>query len=97
MKLAGVVCLSTEAVLDAAMGPHAGMGSGERALDRSLGNVFHAGDVCPADTLYCNHFLIACLQARAIDVRLEQNGARTTADYRRGKRLGARAHLVRWE
>jgi len=30
-----------------------------------------------------------------VDVLLEQHGARTT-DFRRGKRLGARDHLVWW-
>ncbi len=49
-----------------------------------------------ADALYCNYFLIARLQARGVDVLFEQNGARIT-DFRRGKRLGARDHLVRWQ
>ncbi len=96
MRLAGVVCLSTGAVLDAAMGPHAGKGSGELSLNRRLEDVFHAGDVFLADALYCNYFLIARLQARGVDVLFEQNGARST-DFRRGERLGARDHLVRWE
>ena len=96
MRLAGVVCLSTGAVLDAAMGPHAGKGSGELSLNRRLEDVFHAGDVFLADALYCNYFLIARLQARGVDVLFEQNGSRST-DFRRGERLGARDHLVRWE
>ncbi|MGH8336748.1 MAG: IS4 family transposase, partial [Gammaproteobacteria bacterium] len=96
MRLAGVVCLSTGAVLDAAMGPHAGKGSGELSLNRRLEDVFHAGDVFLADALYCNYFLIARLQARGVDVLFEQNGARST-DFRRGERLGARDHLARWE
>jgi hypothetical protein len=45
MRLAGVVCLSTGAVLDAAMGPYAGKGSGELSLNRRLEDVFQAGDV----------------------------------------------------
>ena len=45
MRLAGVVCLSIGAVLDAAMGPHAGKGSGELSLNRRLEDVFQAGDV----------------------------------------------------
>jgi hypothetical protein len=88
MRLAGVVCLSTGAVLDAAMGPHAGKGSGELSLNRRLEDVFHAGDVFLADALYCNYFLIARLQARGVDVLFEQNGARST-DFRRGERLGS--------
>ena len=96
MRLAGVVCLSTGAVLDAAMAPHAGKGSGELSLNRRLEGVFHAGDVFLADALYCNYFLIARLQARGVDVLFEQNGSRST-DFRRGERLGARDHLVHWQ
>jgi len=89
MRLAGTV-------LDAAMGPYAGKGSGELSLNRRLEDVFHAGDVFLADDLYCNYFLIARLRARGVDVLFEQNGARTT-DFRRGEHLGARDHLARWE
>jgi hypothetical protein len=91
-----VVCVSTGAVLDAALGPHAGKGSGELSLNRRLEDVFHAGDVFLADALYCNYFLIAHLQARGVDVLFEQNGARST-DFRRGERLGTRDHLAPWE
>jgi hypothetical protein len=96
MRLAGVVCLSTGAVLDAAVGPHAGKGSGELSLNRRLEHVFQATDVFLADALYCNYFLIARLQARRVDVLFEQNGARAT-DFRRGERLGVRDHLACWE
>jgi hypothetical protein len=96
MRLAGVVCLSTGAVLDAAMGPHAGKGSGELSLNRTLEDVFRPGDVFLADALYCNYFLIARLQARGVDVLFEQNGSRST-DFRRGERLGVRDRLARWQ
>jgi hypothetical protein len=94
MKLAGVICLCTGAVLDARMGPQAGKGNGELGLMRQLEQIFQAGDVFLADALYCNYFLIARLQALGVDVLFEQNGARTT-DFRRGERLGVRDHLVR--
>lgn len=96
MRLTGVICLSSGAVLDAAVGPHAGKGSGELGLIRQLEQVFQAGDVFLADALYCNYFLIAKLQGLGVDVLFEQNGARIT-DFRRGERLGVRQHLVRWE
>lgn len=96
MRLAGVICLSTGAVLDARMGPQAGKGNGELGLMRQLEKIFQAGDVFLADALYCNYFLIARLQALGVDVLFEQNGARTT-DFRRGERLGVRDHLVRWQ
>jgi hypothetical protein len=93
MRLTGVICLSTGAVLDVAMGPHAGKASSELGLFRRLEKLFCAGDVMLADALYCNYFLIARLQALGVDVLFEQHGSRTT-DFRRGERLGARDHLV---
>jgi hypothetical protein len=94
-RIVAVICLSTGAVMDAAMGPNSGKGSGELGLLRSIVAAFSAGDVMLADALYCNYFLIATLQAAGVEVLFEQNGARIT-DFRRGQRLGTRDHLVRW-
>ena len=93
-RLVGVICLSTGALLDAAMGPHAGKGTSELGLWRRLTSAF-AGDVMLADAFYCNYFLIAALQAMGVDVLFPQNGARHT-DFRRGEKLGTRDHRVRW-
>jgi len=94
-RLVGVMCLSTGAVLDATMGPHAGKGHSELDLFRGLLDTLHAGDVLLADALYCNYFMIARLQAAGVDVLFEQNGARTT-DFRRGKALARCDHIVCW-
>ena len=94
-RIVVVICLATGSVLDAAMGAHNGKGSGELGLIRSLGAAFEPGDVMLADALYCNYFLIASLARAGIDVLLEQNGSRIT-DFRRGKSLGARDHIVHW-
>lgn len=94
-RLVGVLCLSTGAVLDAAMGPHSGKGSSELGLLRSLAGAFSPGDVMLADSFYCNYFLIATLQRAGVDVLFEQHSARIT-DFRRGEALGRRDHLVRW-
>jgi hypothetical protein len=94
-RLVGVIDLSTGAVLDAAIGPYQGKGTGEHGLFRVLKACFVAGDVMLADGYYCSYFLIADMLRRAVDVLFEQHGARTT-DFRRGERLGARDHLVWW-
>lgn len=94
-RLVGVICLSTGAVLEAALGPQAGKGSGELGLLRGLMAAFAPGDVILADALYCTYFLIATLQGAGVEVLFEQNGARIT-DFRRGRRLRARDHLVAW-
>lgn len=94
-RLVGITCLSTGAVLEAAIGPHAGKGQSELDLFRSLLGSFSAGDVLLGDALYCNYFLIARLQEAGVDVLFEQNGSRIT-DFRSGRSLGPRDHLVRW-
>jgi hypothetical protein len=94
-RLAGVICLSSGAMMDAAMGPHSGKGSGELSLQRQLDSAFSAGDVMLADALYCNYFLIASLQANGVDALFKQHGSRVT-DFRRGHKLGTRDHVVYW-
>ena len=94
-RLVGVICLSTGAVLDVAMGPLEGKGHSELDLFRGLSAAFSRGDVMLADALYCNYFLIATLQAAGVDVLFEQHGARIT-DFRRGQALGTRDHRVHW-
>jgi hypothetical protein len=94
-RLVAVICLSTGAVLEAAMGPHEGKGNSELDLFRSLLDTLHAGDVLLADAFYCNYFMIARLQAAGVDVLFEQHGSRIT-DFRRGTALAKRDHIVRW-
>jgi hypothetical protein len=94
-RLVGVICLSTGALLDAAIGPFTGKGTSELGLLRKLEAAFSPGDVMLADAFYCNYFVIAALQGAGVDVLFAQNGARIT-DFRRGERLGARDHRVSW-
>lgn len=94
-RLVGVICLSTGAVVDAAMGPFEGKGHSEMDLFRELLDAFDAGDVMLADALYCSYWLVATLQAGGVDVLFEQHGTRIT-DFRRGQRLGVRDHIVSW-
>lgn len=94
-RVVGVICLATGALIDAAIGPHAGKGNSELGLLRGLGAAFSPGDVMLADSFYCSYFQIAGLMAAGVDVLFEQHNARIT-DFRRGESLGQRDHLVRW-
>ena len=94
-RLVAVISLAHGAVLDAAMGPYQGKGTGEHGLFRPINSCFDEGDVMLADSYYCSFFLIAEMLERGVDVVFEQHGARKT-DFRRGKRLGTRDHLVHW-
>jgi len=93
--LVGIVCLSTGAILEAAIGAHASKGQSEQDLFRSLHDTLRAGDILLADALYCSYFQIATLQAAGVDVLFEQHGSRIT-DFRRGGSLAKRDHLVHW-
>jgi hypothetical protein len=94
-RIVGIVSLSHGAVLQAAMGPCKGKGTGEHGLLRPLINTFSPGDVVLADGYYCSYFLLAELQARGVDAVMERHGARHT-DFRCGKSLGRRDHLITW-
>lgn len=94
-RLVAVMSLANGAVLDLAMGPYQGKGTGEYGLFRELLDCFVDGDVLLADSYYCGYFLIAEMQARGVDVLFEQHGARHT-DFRTGQKLGARDHVVTW-
>jgi len=95
MRLTGVICLSTGVVLDAAIGPSAGKHSSEWDLFRGLLGTLSTGDVLLADALYGNFWNLATLQAAGVDVLCEQHGSRNT-DFRRGRSLGPRDHVVCW-
>jgi hypothetical protein len=94
-RLLGVICLSTGAVLDAALCPYAGQGSSELGMLRTVQDALLPEDVILADSFFCNYFTVAMLQAAGVDVLCQQNSARTT-DFRRGRALGPRDHLVCW-
>jgi hypothetical protein len=85
--------LSNGALLNAAIGPFKGKGTGEHGLFRSLQESFVAVDIVLGDRYFCSYFLIADMLKRGVDVLFEQHGARNT-DFRRGAQLGVRDHRV---
>lgn len=91
----GITCLASGALLNAAIGRFKGKGASEQVLLRGIVDTFEAGDIVVADALFATWFLLAQLNARDIDVVMEQYGARRkSTDFRSGKRLGARDHLI---
>ncbi len=94
-RLVGVTCLSSGALINAAIGRFNGKGGDEQTLLRTIQNTFQAGDVVLGDAFYATYFFIAAMQARSVDILMEQHGARKrTSDFRRGKKLGPRGHLI---
>jgi hypothetical protein len=94
-RLLALLCLSSGAVIDAAICPYHGKGNDEQTLLRTLLDHLHEGDVLLGDALFATYFLLAELQRRGIDGVFEQYGARRrSTDFRRGHRLGTRDHLI---
>lgn len=94
-RLVGIVCLASGAVLNSAIGPYQGKGSDEQSLLRSILDTLACGDILLGDALYATYFLLCALQARGVDGVFEQQGARRrSTDFRRGRRLGQRDHVI---
>ena len=95
-RLVALVSLGCGAVLNWAMGPCKGKQTGEDALLRLLYGSLVKGDVVLADRYHCSYFTVAALCLMGVDVLTRQHARRVT-DFRRGKRLGKRDHLVVWK
>jgi hypothetical protein len=90
-----VFCLACGAVLDAALGRYQGKRTGETALLRTLETAFEAGDVVLGDRCFSGYFDLALWQGQGVAVVVRQHQIRRT-DFRTGRRLGPRDHVVSW-
>jgi hypothetical protein len=96
VRMGALLCLATGAVLDVAIAPYRGKGTGELSLLRQLWQHLEPGEVLLGDRIYCSYFEIALLQQRGVDVVLHKHQSRRT-DFRTGQRLGRTDHLVVWK
>jgi hypothetical protein len=94
-RAVAVISLATGAVLDFAMGSCKGKGTGEEDLLRQLMDQFQVGDIALGDGLYGSYFVIATLIRHGVDVVFPIHSGREV-DFRVGKRLGKKGHLVKW-
>ena len=78
------------------MGPYSGKKTGEHALLRQLIPIFKKGDVVLGDCYYPSFFLMATLISMGVDMVFPIHASRT-CDFRRGKRLGKKDHLMQWK
>jgi hypothetical protein len=90
-----VFSLAVGTVLEAAIGPYEGKQTSELALLRMVMAQFQPGDIFLADRFFCSYWVIAALQARGVDVVVRLHQCRT-ADFRRGRQLGRKDHIVTW-
>jgi hypothetical protein len=73
LRLVVVFSLAVGTVLDAALGRHQGVGTGEQSLFRSLGEGFEGGDVLLGDHNFCSYWVVAAARARDVDVVVRLN------------------------
>ena len=94
-RACAVLSLATGAIRDLAVGPYEGKQTGESALLRRLLEGLAEGDLAVFDRCFCSFLMLALLIRRGAQVcaRLHQ---RRRCDFRRGRRLGPRDHLVTW-
>lgn len=95
-RLVGIIAYGSGALLNVAYAPFQGKGSGEHSLLREMLDSFSEGDVVVADRYYASYFLIAELQSRGADIVMQQHAVRQT-DFRKGRRLGAKDHIIEWK
>lgn len=94
-RLVGLMCLGSGAVLDAEIGGYRGKGSDEQTLLRAMLDTLESGDILLGDAYYATYFLLCRLREQGVDAVFEQHGSRQRrTDFRRGRRLGARDHLI---
>ena len=94
-RIVGLVCLGSGAVLNAAFGRYSGKGGDEQTLLRSILDTLQPNDLLLGDAFYATYFLLCALRERNIDAVFEQHGSRQrTTDFRLGRRLGVRDHLI---
>lgn len=95
MRVVALLSLATAMIHGLAIGPCSGKETGETALFRQLFGLLKSGDVVVEDRYFGGWFMIALLPELNVEVvtRLHQH---RTADFRRGRRLGADDHLVDW-
>jgi hypothetical protein len=90
-----VISLAVGTVLEAAMAPCQGKGTGELALLRRMRGQIRPGDIAVGDRFFCAYFTIADFQAGRADVVVRLHQSRKP-DFRRGRRLGKDDHIVIW-
>ncbi|WP_444989082.1 IS4 family transposase [Halomonas mongoliensis] len=95
-RLVAIMDLSSGAILNAAMGPVKGKGTGEHALLRGMLDTFESGDIVIADRYFPSYALIAELASRGVDVVMRQHFARKT-DFQAGTPLGKKDHIATWQ
>jgi hypothetical protein len=92
-KVVTLLCWASGAVLEAVIGP---WWMSELALWRTLWTHLSPGEIVLGDRFYCTFYDIVGVMRRGCDAVFRLHGRRS-ADLRKGRRLGRKDRLVRWQ
>ena len=96
MRLVVVMSLTVGTVINYAIGKYKGKGTGEHSLLREIFDTsINKDDIVLGDRYYPSYFLMADLKAKGADGIFQGHRSRK-CDFRAGKRLGSKDHVVTW-
>ena len=95
VRIGALISLASGCVMDYALGPLRGKGSGEQALLREVSVGLASRDLLLADALHCTWWALQMLIAQGVDAVMPNDGRRQV-DFKQGRLLGQADHVVWW-
>lgn len=95
VRILVVFSLAVGTVVDAAICPYKGKGTGETGMLRTLADSFSPGDILLGDRYFSGYWDIAFWLARGVHLVSIISVSRKV-DFRKGKRAGRHDHVVEW-
>jgi hypothetical protein len=92
-RIVGIFSLAHGGLLDLAIGPFSGKGTGEVSMLRNLYDSFKKGELVLMDRLFCTYFEMASLLSKEVDFVIRKNAC-MKSDFRKGEKLGKNDHIV---
>lgn len=96
VRILVVFSLAVGTVVDAAISPYKGKGTGETSMLRAMADLFPTGDILLGDRYYSGYWDVAFWLARGVHLVSVISVSRKV-DFRKGKRLGKTDHVVQWQ
>ncbi len=95
-RIIGLISLSPGTVINYAIGPYQGKGSGETSLFSKLIDSLQSGDLLLADRYYCTYSILVMLSRKNIAF-VSPNHAQKKTDFNNDANPSAKDHLVEWK
>ena len=95
-RIVGLISLSAGTVMDYAMGPHQGKGTGEASLFSTLIDSLDSGDLLLADRYYSTYAILSLLSHKHVAF-VSENHAQKKSNFKTGQKLGSKDQLVEWK